>query len=179
MRENLKTYLAGQKSKYFKRKRDIRFLAQALGRVLHDFSPHTDADLQWIQDEVMAQIDPKLKTKMKALDIGGMIALLVAFGSSVEQAKEAVAQWHGVSEKTARDAYNMVRKDFGIKDKSEIQGNRDFRMTFVYEASSAAQRLKKPFPKDYPAACEAYKKALKAEKAYAAKGPKSFSEEEG
>lgn len=175
MRENLKTYLAGQKSEYFRRDRDVRFLVQALGRVLHDFAPHTDADLQWIQDEIMAQIDPKLKTKLEAMDVGGLVALLVVFGSSVEQAKEAVAQWYLISEKTARDSYNLVLKDFGIRNKSEIAGNRDFRMTYVYEPSAAARKLGKPFPTEYPAALGAYQSALKAEKEYAAKGPKSFT----
>lgn len=176
--KGLKSFLLEQQEKYNARDGDIRFLLSALGRILYEFAPHTDADMQWVQDEIMKNLDPKFQTKIEAMDIGGLIALLVAFGSSVEQAKEAVAQWYGISEKKARDAYNLILKDFDIDGKDGISTNYDFRMTFVYEASRAKRILKKPFPKDdYPAAFEAYKKAQKAETEFANHGPKFFGDQ--
>lgn len=175
-------YLKAQKEQFYARDRDARFLVKAFGRCLYELALKCKAekgnpDLEWVHEELMAEMDSKFQTKLKAMDIGGMIALLVGHGSSIEQAKEAVAQWYVISEKKARDAYNLVLEDFGIKDKSEIIGNRDFRMTFIYEPSSATRRLRKPFPKDYPAAYEAYREALKAEAKYAASGPKSFEDQ--
>jgi|GEM_PF-7036722 len=167
-------YLKAQKEQFYGRDRDARFLVKAFGRCLYELAKHSSVDMEWIHKELMTEMGSKFQTKLEAMDVGGLVALLVAFGSSVEQAKEAVAQWYLISEKTARDSYNLVLKDFGIKDKSEIASNRGFRMTYVYEPSAAARKLRKPFPTEYPAALEAYEKALKAEKEYAAKDPKSF-----
>jgi galactose-1-phosphate uridylyltransferase len=171
---NFQEFLNIQKEQFHKRNRDARFLMKAFGRCLHELSKHTDADLGWVHQELMNEMGAKFQTKVDALDIGGLVALLVCFGSSVEQAKRAAEQLYGISEKTVRDAYNMVLKDFNIKDKSEISSNIEFRSTFVYEASTVTKKLGKPFPEDHPAALEAYKKALEAEKEFALHGPKIF-----
>lgn len=170
-------FLNAQKEQFYKRDRDIRFLIKASGRCLYELAKHTgDADsLEWVHQELMNELGGKFKTKVETMDIGGLILLLVCFGSSVEQARQAVEIWYGISEKKARDAYKLVKGDFGIQDISEIATNLDFRSTFVYEASAAARKLNKPFPKDHPAALEAYHKALDAEKEFARYGRKAFS----
>jgi len=171
---NLADFLNMQKTAFYERNRDARFLIKAFGRCLAELSKHTDADLAWVHEELMNEMGDKFRTKAEALDIGGLVALLVCFGSSVEQAKKAVEQLYGISEKKTRDAYNMVLEDFGIRDKSQIASNIEFRSTFVYEASSVTQKLGKPFPTEYPAAFEAYQKALGVEKDFARHGSKVF-----
>lgn len=172
--KDLKSFLSEQKKQYIAQKRDVRFLTMALGRILHDFSLQTDADLQWVQDEIMAHLDQKLEKQNELRDIGAVTALLVGHGSSFEQAKKAMAQWLLISETKVRDAYNKVRKEFDLSGDQTILDNHDFRETFVYEPSSMQRQLKKPFPKDYPKAHKAMIDALKAADAYASKGAASF-----
>lgn len=172
---DLSEFLNTQKEAFYARNRDARFLLKSFGRCLYELAKHTDADLEWVHQELMNEMGGKFQTKLEAMDIGGLILLLVCFGSSVEQARQAVEKWYGISEKKARDAYKLVKGDFGIEDISEIATNLDFRSTFVYEASAAARKLNKPFPADHPAALEAYQKALEVEKDFAKHGKKAFA----
>jgi hypothetical protein len=85
-------FLNTQKEQFYKRDRDIRFLIKASGRCLYELAKHIgDADsLEWVHQELMNELGGKFKTKVEAMDIGGLILLLVCFGSSVEQARQAV-----------------------------------------------------------------------------------------
>lgn len=177
MNKDLKPFLNEQKKQYIRHDRDVRYLIVALGRVLHDFAPHTDADIGWLQDEIVCQLGPKLKKKMEIMRLGGMAALLVGHGSSSEQARKALAQWLLISDTKVRDAYAKIRKEFKLgKGDASILKNYDFRATFIYEPAAFQQRLKKPFPEDYPKAYKAMQAALEAGQLYAQKGPAAFSD---
>jgi hypothetical protein len=175
--KNLKPFLIEQKKKYLGQKRDVRFLAMALGRIMHDFAPHTDADLKWVQDEILSHLSPKLNKQMEIMQIGAVTALLVGHDSSFEQAKKAMAQWLLISETKIRDAYNKVRQEYDlVEGDASILENHDFRMTFIYEPSVLRQLTRKAFPKDFPKAYKAMQAALKAGDLYAEKGPASFND---
>lgn len=172
--KDLKQALLELKKKYTSQNRDPRFLAEALGRILHDFAPQTAADLQWVQDEIMLHLEQKLEKQNELRDIGAATAMLVGHGSSFEQAKKAMAQWLLISETKVRDAYNKIRKEYVLSGDKTILDNHDFRMTFIYELSTMQKRLGKPFPKDYPKAHTAMTEALKAADTYASMGTASF-----
>lgn len=172
--EDLKQSLLELKKKYTSQNRDPRFQAMALGHILHDFASQTDADLQWVQDEIMLHLEQKLEKQDELRSIGAATAMLVGHGSSFEQAKKAMAQWLLISETKVRDAYNKARKEYGLSGDETILDNQNFRMTFIYELSAMQKQLKKPFPKDYPKAHKAMTEALKAADAYASMGAVSF-----
>jgi hypothetical protein len=172
--EDLKQSLLELKEKYLTQNHDPRFLAEAFGRILYNFAPQTDADLQWVQDEIMAYMNQKLEKQNELREVGAVTAMLVGHGSSFEHAKKAMAQWLLISETKVRDAYYKVRKEYGLSGDKTILDNHDFRMTFIYELSAMQKRLEKPFPEDYPKAHKAMTEALKAEDAYARLGTASF-----
>jgi len=102
---------------------------------------------------------PLLKTEGELYEIGKFLHGLILFGSSRNDAIEAVAYWLGKSPKTIKDAHVLFRDSEWAKGLEkhnnfiEIEGSR----IILY-----LDEIDKPFPENYAKASPAYNKLYEA-----------------
>ena len=110
-------------------------------------------DSEWLVHLVEKHLGSQLSTTDKAVEIGALIEGLIIYGSSKNQALDAVSDWLIISRTKARSAHLFYCKINGprgtTRDFSSYDGGVLFERFFFIE---------KPFPSQYPKALEAFKK---------------------
>lgn len=108
------------KERYFKSKKDVRFLHHAMIRILNENrDTYKQAEIEWIFRAMEKEFRRKLKTNEKNERIGALVAHIVSNGGDVLTTLEAVEEWLRISKTTIRDAYYKLVKVFGIDPKTD------------------------------------------------------------
>lgn len=126
--------------------------------VLEDmFEPIMGQDISWAINTMRDWNRPRSDKESERESIGYTVAVLIFFGSSANQAFDAVSEWLIMSRTKVRDAYYFVRDKGEVVSKEAISD--------VYQLGRYLWRFTdelvdlRQFPKDYPKAYRAFVRA--------------------
>ncbi len=128
----------------------------ALWWICSNFESTTDIDISWFQEEVSNMAWMKIGTEEKKWEIGYMVAILVFYGSSKNQAMDAISDWLLLSKTKVRDAYYHIEQNDIYRE--HLETGWDYKLC-SFHLLICHHEVERLFPKQHKKAYLAYLKA--------------------
>lgn len=139
--------------KLFESNETANAVQQALYTVTEIFENITGIDTNWLVDEIDRNYQRKLNNEDKSNLLGGCVNDLVYWGSSKNQAMEAVSEWLIISKTKIRDAYYDYKKKKNI---FKTNYPSDYSHLILLEYMLTGEATERAFPRHHKKAYEAF-----------------------
>lgn len=142
---------------------DLTVLVKSIYALSRYTKQTSGMDVDWIVGATMQHVRHKLNTKVKDENLGLLVGLLCAYGSTQNQAKQAVAKWVGLKPNSINIFYyDMVKKYklSGGEDKSYYLQSRSFMRAAAKLPLKLSAKMTDTFPTKWKKAHSAYRKAF-------------------
>ncbi len=154
----MKKYFDQLKNEYQRNNRDLGLHLQAVKAMTVVMKKKHGVDVDWIYDATRKSLDAKTNTALEDRAIGLIAALLVAHGSSFNQAKFALCDWLNFGESKVKGAYRSVCTRYNLPRNKKNLENKEFLKAARYCLVEFPEIITKDFPDRYERAYEAFKK---------------------